>query len=157
MHSRDLFVFFSHCHCVFRFLRVICIGFLSLRIGVLLVERSVFSLKLGSKMNVTDFFDIKLFTNFVLCDRFNVQFIIGDGNNLYDFTYVENVAHAHVCAERALASGGDVSSKASGQVFFLVATLQLCGLISFELYICLELGLSFGKKTELGRHSCVAI
>uniref|UniRef100_M4CU70 3-beta hydroxysteroid dehydrogenase/isomerase domain-containing protein n=1 Tax=Brassica campestris TaxID=3711 RepID=M4CU70_BRACM len=43
------------------------------------------------------------------------KFIIGDGNNLYDFTYVENVAHAHVCAERALASGGDVSSKASGQ------------------------------------------
>ncbi|CAN6979155.1 hypothetical protein IGI04_038113 [Brassica rapa subsp. trilocularis] len=47
------------------------------------------------------------------------KFIIGDGNNLYDFTYVENVAHAHVCAERALASGGDVSSKASGQAYFI--------------------------------------
>lgn len=44
------------------------------------------------------------------------QFIIGDGNNLYDFTYVENVAHAHVCAERALASEGIVAEKASGQV-----------------------------------------
>lgn len=49
----------------------------------------------------------------------NDQFIIGDGNNLYDFTYVENVAHAHICAERALASGGDVSEKASGQVHLI--------------------------------------
>lgn len=24
---------------------------------------------------------------------------------MYDFTYVENVAHGHVCAEQALASG----------------------------------------------------
>ncbi|XP_010417411.1 PREDICTED: 3beta-hydroxysteroid-dehydrogenase/decarboxylase isoform X2 [Camelina sativa] len=47
------------------------------------------------------------------------KFIIGDGNNLYDFTYVENVAHAHVCAERALASGGDVSTKAAGQAYFI--------------------------------------
>ncbi|KAH1241404.1 3beta-hydroxysteroid-dehydrogenase/decarboxylase isoform 2 [Glycine max] len=31
------------------------------------------------------------------------KFIIGDGNNVYDFTYVENVAHAHICADRALA------------------------------------------------------
>lgn len=48
-----------------------------------------------------------------------LKFIIGDGNNLYDFTYVENVAHAHICAERALASGGDVSEKASGQAYFI--------------------------------------
>ncbi|XP_031401312.1 3beta-hydroxysteroid-dehydrogenase/decarboxylase-like isoform X2 [Punica granatum] len=47
------------------------------------------------------------------------KFIIGDGNNNYDFTYVENVAHAHICAERALASGGDVSEKASGQAYFI--------------------------------------
>ncbi|CAA7019649.1 unnamed protein product [Microthlaspi erraticum] len=47
------------------------------------------------------------------------KFIIGNGNNLYDFTYVENVAHAHVCAERALASGGDVSTKAAGQAYFI--------------------------------------
>ncbi|CAN8284365.1 unnamed protein product [Cochlearia groenlandica] len=47
------------------------------------------------------------------------KFIIGDGNNLYDFTYVENVAHAHVCAERALASGGEVSTKAAGQAYFI--------------------------------------
>lgn len=47
------------------------------------------------------------------------KFIIGDGNNLYDFTYVENVAHAHICAERALASGGAVSEKAAGQAYFI--------------------------------------
>ena len=35
---------------------------------------------------------------------------------MYDFTYVENVAHAHVCAERALASGGTVSKRAAGEV-----------------------------------------
>lgn len=46
----------------------------------------------------------------------NEQFIIGDGNNIYDFTYVENVAHAHICAERALASEGTVAEKASGEV-----------------------------------------
>ncbi|ERN03599.1 hypothetical protein AMTR_s00042p00178940 [Amborella trichopoda] len=32
------------------------------------------------------------------------KFLIGDGNNMYDFTYVENVAHAHICAEQALHS-----------------------------------------------------
>ncbi|KAL8537003.1 hypothetical protein ACS0TY_012258 [Phlomoides rotata] len=47
------------------------------------------------------------------------KFIIGDGNNMYDFTYVENVAHAHVCAERALASEGAVAEKASGQAYFI--------------------------------------
>ncbi|XP_074334562.1 3beta-hydroxysteroid-dehydrogenase/decarboxylase-like [Apium graveolens] len=47
------------------------------------------------------------------------KFIIGDGNNLYDFTYVENVAHAHICAERALASNGPVAHKAAGQAYFI--------------------------------------
>ncbi|XP_043807799.1 3beta-hydroxysteroid-dehydrogenase/decarboxylase isoform X2 [Manihot esculenta] len=47
------------------------------------------------------------------------KFIIGDGNNIYDFTYVENVAHAHICAERALASGGEVAEKAAGQAYFI--------------------------------------
>ncbi|CAN8320878.1 unnamed protein product [Cochlearia groenlandica] len=47
------------------------------------------------------------------------KFIIGDGSNLYDFTYVENVVHAHVCAERALASGGEVCAKAAGQAYFI--------------------------------------
>ncbi|EEF46165.1 3beta-hydroxysteroid-dehydrogenase/decarboxylase [Ricinus communis] len=47
------------------------------------------------------------------------KFIIGDGNNIYDFTYVENVAHAHICAERALASGGEVAEQAAGQAYFI--------------------------------------
>ncbi|KAB1202376.1 Digalactosyldiacylglycerol synthase 1, chloroplastic [Morella rubra] len=45
------------------------------------------------------------------------KYIIEDGNNIYDFTYVENVAHAHICAERALASEGMVAEKAAGQEF----------------------------------------
>ncbi|CAH1443256.1 unnamed protein product [Lactuca virosa] len=47
------------------------------------------------------------------------KFMIGDGKNMYDFTYVENVAHAHVCAERALASGGTVSKRAAGEAYFI--------------------------------------
>ncbi|PRQ37822.1 putative 3-beta-hydroxysteroid-4-alpha-carboxylate 3-dehydrogenase (decarboxylating) [Rosa chinensis] len=47
------------------------------------------------------------------------KFIIGDGNNIYDFTYVENVAHAHICAERALAFEGTAAEKAAGQAYFI--------------------------------------
>lgn len=47
------------------------------------------------------------------------KFIVGDGNNIYDFTYVENVAHAHICADRALASEGTVSEKAAGEAYFI--------------------------------------
>ncbi|CAA3006607.1 3beta-hydroxysteroid-dehydrogenase decarboxylase [Olea europaea subsp. europaea] len=47
------------------------------------------------------------------------KFIVGDGNNMYDFTYVENVAHAHICAERALASEGTVRERAAGQAYFI--------------------------------------
>ncbi|OAY71198.1 3beta-hydroxysteroid-dehydrogenase/decarboxylase isoform 2 [Ananas comosus] len=47
-----------------------------------------------------------------------LKFIVGDGNNLYDFTYVENVAHGHVCAERALASE-ETAKKAAGQAYFI--------------------------------------
>lgn len=35
---------------------------------------------------------------------------------MYDLTYVENVAHAHVCAERALVLEGIVSKRAAGEV-----------------------------------------
>ncbi|KAL6988087.1 3beta-hydroxysteroid-dehydrogenase/decarboxylase isoform 2 [Sarracenia purpurea var. burkii] len=44
-----------------------------------------------------------------------LKFLIGDGKNMYDFTYVENVAHAHICAERALASEGEVAERAAGE------------------------------------------
>ncbi|XP_057787572.1 3beta-hydroxysteroid-dehydrogenase/decarboxylase-like [Salvia miltiorrhiza] len=47
------------------------------------------------------------------------KFIIGDGNNIYDFTYVENVAHAHICAEQALASEKSIAEKAGGQAYFI--------------------------------------
>ncbi|GAV63869.1 3Beta_HSD domain-containing protein/Reticulon domain-containing protein [Cephalotus follicularis] len=47
------------------------------------------------------------------------KFIIGDGNNIHDFTYVENVAHAHICAEQALASEGTVAEKVAGQAYFI--------------------------------------
>ncbi|XP_072980235.1 3beta-hydroxysteroid-dehydrogenase/decarboxylase [Typha angustifolia] len=46
------------------------------------------------------------------------KFIIGDGNNMYDFTYVENVAYGHVCAERTLASEVG-TNKAAGQAYFI--------------------------------------
>lgn len=45
--------------------------------------------------------------------------IIGDGNNMYDFTYVGNVAHAHICAERALASDETVARRAAGEAYFV--------------------------------------
>ncbi|XP_042433629.1 3beta-hydroxysteroid-dehydrogenase/decarboxylase-like [Zingiber officinale] len=46
------------------------------------------------------------------------KFIIGDGNNLYDFTYVENVAYAHICAERTLSSE-EGAKQAAGQAYFI--------------------------------------
>lgn len=35
---------------------------------------------------------------------FKFQFIIGSGENMSDFTYSENVSHAHICAAEALDS-----------------------------------------------------
>ncbi|CAA6671229.1 unnamed protein product [Spirodela intermedia] len=46
------------------------------------------------------------------------KFVIGDGNNMYDFTYVENVAHGHICAEKALASEEN-GTKVAGQAYFI--------------------------------------
>lgn len=43
------------------------------------------------------------------------KYMIGDGKNLFDFTYVGNVAQAHELAAKAL----DISSKAAGQVYFI--------------------------------------
>ncbi|KAG8369477.1 hypothetical protein BUALT_Bualt14G0017800 [Buddleja alternifolia] len=43
------------------------------------------------------------------------KFIIGSGKNLSDFTYVENVAHAHICTEESLTQMVSVS----GKVFFI--------------------------------------
>ncbi|RZC65851.1 hypothetical protein C5167_009533 [Papaver somniferum] len=52
------------------------------------------------------------------------KFIIGDGNNFYDFTYVENVAHAHICAEKALSSGGEIPERAAGQAYFITRPMK---------------------------------
>ncbi|KAI8002372.1 3beta-hydroxysteroid-dehydrogenase/decarboxylase isoform 3 [Camellia lanceoleosa] len=44
------------------------------------------------------------------------KFIIGSGNNMSDFTYVENVAHALICADEALDSR---MVSVSGKAFFI--------------------------------------
>lgn len=44
------------------------------------------------------------------------KFIIGSGYNLSDFTYVDNVAHAHICAEESLSSR---MVSVCGKVFFI--------------------------------------
>ncbi|GAQ83800.1 sterol-4alpha-carboxylate 3-dehydrogenase (decarboxylating) [Klebsormidium nitens] len=41
--------------------------------------------------------------------------IVGDGKNLWDFTYIDNVVHGHQCAEKALKEG----SEAAGKAFFI--------------------------------------
>ncbi|KAL6342421.1 hypothetical protein AAG906_009094 [Vitis piasezkii] len=46
----------------------------------------------------------------------HAKFVIGSGENMSDFTYVENVAHAHVCAEEALVSR---MVSVAGKVFFI--------------------------------------
>nr|CAD1838931.1 unnamed protein product [Ananas comosus var. bracteatus] len=61
--------------------------------------------------------DPNLVPFFVACaTSFWNKFIVGDGKNMYDFTYVENVAHANICAEKALRS--DPASVA-GKSFFV--------------------------------------
>lgn len=44
------------------------------------------------------------------------KFIIGSGENISDFTFVENVSHAHICAEEALRSR---MVSVSGKAFFI--------------------------------------
>ncbi|VAH91372.1 unnamed protein product [Triticum turgidum subsp. durum] len=46
------------------------------------------------------------------------KYIIGDGNNYYDFTYVENVAYGHVCADKTLSSE-DGANRAAGKAYFV--------------------------------------
>ncbi|KAM3750267.1 hypothetical protein ACB098_04G024200 [Castanea mollissima] len=44
------------------------------------------------------------------------KFIIGSGENMSDFTYVENVTHAHICAEEAL---DFQMASVAGKAFFI--------------------------------------
>ncbi|EXB29920.1 3beta-hydroxysteroid-dehydrogenase/decarboxylase isoform 3 [Morus notabilis] len=47
--------------------------------------------------------DLKFVPFFVNLARSGLtKFIIGSGENMSDFAYVENVSHAHICAEEAL-------------------------------------------------------
>ncbi|CAI7885278.1 unnamed protein product [Closterium sp. NIES-53] len=54
--------------------------------------------------------------------RGKLKFIVGDGENMSDWTYVENVVHAHICAEKALSEyKGDPTSDDSpaGKAYFI--------------------------------------
>ncbi|XP_062194689.1 3beta-hydroxysteroid-dehydrogenase/decarboxylase-like [Phragmites australis] len=44
------------------------------------------------------------------------KFVIGSGSNMSDFTYVENVTHANICAEEALCSN---AASVAGKPFFV--------------------------------------
>ncbi|XP_063046651.1 sterol-4-alpha-carboxylate 3-dehydrogenase, decarboxylating [Engraulis encrasicolus] len=44
--------------------------------------------------------------------RGKMKFIIGDGSNLVDFTYVENVVHGHILAAEHLRPGSPICAKA---------------------------------------------
>ncbi|KAF3772068.1 3beta-hydroxysteroid-dehydrogenase/decarboxylase isoform 1 [Nymphaea thermarum] len=52
-------------------------------------------------------------------DKLFLPFIIGDGKNMFDFVYVENVAHAHICAEKAMGLGTTIEQQAAGKAFFV--------------------------------------
>lgn len=45
-----------------------------------------------------------------------MKYIIGDGMNMFDWTYVDNVTHAHILADLELQKEG---SPATGQAFFI--------------------------------------
>lgn len=45
---------------------------------------------------------------------------------MYDFTYVENVAHAHICAEQTLASEGSKAEEAAGKVYTSLVARYIC-------------------------------
>lgn len=82
-------------------------------------------------------YEVQMVNNF-LCFIFILklinQCIIGDGNNMYDFTYVGNVAHAHICAERALASDETVARRAAGEVLFHVSYFTVSEYDSMTLF-----------------------
>ncbi|GAB2294182.1 hypothetical protein Dimus_028401 [Dionaea muscipula] len=49
-------------------------------------------------------------------NSFWAKFVFGNGDNLCDFTYVENVAHAHICAAEALISK---ATTVAGKAFYI--------------------------------------
>ncbi|XP_037461403.1 3beta-hydroxysteroid-dehydrogenase/decarboxylase-like [Triticum dicoccoides] len=47
-----------------------------------------------------------------------MMIIVGDGKNCDDFVYVENVVHAHICAEKTL-STKDGAKRSGGKTYFI--------------------------------------
>ena len=54
-----------------------------------------------------------------------LQIIVGDGKNCDDFVYVENVVHAHICAEKTL-STKDGAKRSGGKVCTFIAEQEKC-------------------------------
>ncbi|BBM98877.1 plant 3beta-hydroxysteroid-4alpha-carboxylate 3-dehydrogenase [Marchantia polymorpha subsp. ruderalis] len=48
-----------------------------------------------------------------------LKFIIGDGKNMFDWTYVENVANAHICADNSLRPEDEGEMAAAGKAYFI--------------------------------------
>nr|CAB3495665.1 unnamed protein product [Digitaria exilis] len=64
--------------------------------------------------------------------------IIGDGKNNDDFVYVENVVHAHICAERTLRT--KEGAKISGGKAYFVSNMEQMNLWDFKYMVREELG-----------------
>lgn len=52
-----------------------------------------------------------------MAQRGKNKYQIGDGSNVVDFTYVDNVVHAHVLAARALRGEGKACGKVKDEKF----------------------------------------
>nr|CAB3500553.1 unnamed protein product [Digitaria exilis] len=66
------------------------------------------------------------------------QLTKGDGKNYDDFVYVENVVHAHMCAERALRT--KEGAKISGGKAYFVTNMEQMNLWDFNYMVQEELG-----------------
>jgi len=65
--------------------------------------------------------DVQLLPKIVAaCRKGQSKFQVGDNTNLFDFTYVENVAHAHLLAASALLRADDTAAhRVDGEAFFI--------------------------------------
>uniref|UniRef100_A0A0Q3N747 3-beta hydroxysteroid dehydrogenase/isomerase domain-containing protein n=3 Tax=Setaria italica TaxID=4555 RepID=A0A0Q3N747_SETIT len=72
-------------------------------------------------------------------DRYGrTQFIIGDGKNCDDFVYVENVVHAHLCAEKTLST--EEGAETSGGKAYFVTNMEPMNMWDFIYMVSEELG-----------------
>lgn len=65
-------------------------------------------------------------------------FIIGDGKNLDDFVYVENVVHGHICAEKTLST--KEGAKRSGGKAYFITNMEPVNMWDFFYMVLAELG-----------------